>query len=105
MREGTRGRSRVAAALLAATCLTIAAPAAADDPTWSKAGTLRDALLKIGEGRPIELVLTNGKVYKGKLGAVGSETVLVSEIAGKEFYDALIELDDVSAIELRVRGN
>ena len=71
----------------------------------SAAGRVRDALTKLGDGREVELVLDNGKSYRGKLGGVGSETVLLTQIAGKEFYDVLIELDEVAAVELRVRGN
>ena len=66
---------------------------------------MRDALGKLGEGRDVELVLANGKSYRGKLGAVGTETVLLTQIAGKEFSDVLIDLDAVAAVELRVRGN
>ena len=51
------------------------------------------------------LVLVNGKSYRGKLGTVGSDTVLVTQIVGKEFYDVLIDLDAVAAVEVRVRGN
>jgi hypothetical protein len=71
----------------------------------SAAGRVRDALTKLGDGREVELVLDNGKSYRGKLGGVGSETVLLTQIAGKEFYDVLIDLDHVAAVELRVRGN
>lgn len=68
-------------------------------------GDMRAALGRLGEGRDVELVLANGKSYRGKLGTVGSETVLLTQIAGKEFFDVLIDLDEVAAVELRVRGN
>ena len=66
---------------------------------------MREALAKLGDGREVELVLSNGKSYRGKLGSVGNETVLLTQIAGKEFYDVLIVLGEVAAVELRVRGN
>lgn len=68
-------------------------------------GSIRDALTKLDAGRDVELVLANGKSYRGKLGTVGTDTVLVTQIAGKEFYDVLIDLKTVAAVELRVRGN
>jgi hypothetical protein len=74
-------------------------------PGLGSGGSLREALAKLGEGREVELVLANGKSYRGKLGAVGNATVLLTQIAGKELSDVLIDLDDVSAVELRVRGN
>jgi hypothetical protein len=96
--------------LLLALLLGLGMPSAshADDAAKSPlttAGSLRDALTRLGEGREVELVLTNGKSYRGKLGTVGTDTVLLTSIAGKEFYDVLIVLDQVAGVELRVRGN
>jgi hypothetical protein len=95
------------AALAALVGLGAAASAHAQDakPGLSTAGDVRDALGKLGEGRDVEIVLANGKSYRGKLGTVGGKTVLLTQIAGKEFYDVLIDLDEVAAVELRVRGN
>lgn len=106
MRDTTRRMRRTAAGLLLLVGLTsMTAPAHADDKALTTEGSLRDALVRLGEGKPVELVLTNGKSYKGKLGKVGTDTVLVTDIAGKEYYDVLIEIDDVSAVEVRARGN
>ena len=77
----------------------------AGKPGLSTSGSLREALGRLGEGRDVELVLSNGKSYRGTLGSVGSATVIVSQIAGKEFSDVLIALDAVAAVEVRVRSN
>ena len=102
-------RTRLAVALLAATLAIGTIPVArADDapkPGLTTTGSLRDALGKLGEGRDIEIVLTNGKSYRGKLGTVGNDTVILTQITGKEFYDVLIVLDEIAAVELRVRGS
>ena len=102
-------RTRLAVALLAATLafgtLAIAHAEDAPKPGLSTAGSLRDALTKLGEGRDVEIVLTNGKSYRGKLGTVGNDTVILTQITGKEFYDVLIVLDEIAAVELRVRGS
>jgi hypothetical protein len=74
-------------------------------PGLATTGGIRDALGKLGDGRDVELVLANGKSYRGKLGSVGTDTVLLTNLVGKEFYDVLIDLDEVAAVELRVRGN
>src|SRR5689334_15361683 len=81
------------------------APARADDakPGLAATGTMREALTKLGDGRDVELVLKNGKSYRGKLGTIGTESVLVTNLVGKEFYDVLIALSEVAAIELRSR--
>jgi small nuclear ribonucleoprotein (snRNP)-like protein len=94
----------LAAVLVLATGVTNYAEEAGK-PGLSTSGSLREALGRLGEGREVELVLSNGKSYRGKLGSVGSATVIVSQIAGKEFYDVLIALDAVAAVEVRVRSN
>jgi hypothetical protein len=95
--------------MLAATLLVGAATVGrADEPAkagLTTTGSLKDALSRLGEGRDVEIVLSNGKSYRGKLGTVGNDTVLLTQIAGKEFYDVLIVLDEVAAVELRVRGS
>lgn len=93
--------------LAAALALGATAMAHAEDakPGLVATGSIRDALTKLDAGRDVELVLANGKSYRGKLGTVGNDTVLVTQIAGKEFYDVLIDLKTVAAVELRVRGN
>jgi hypothetical protein len=98
-------RSMMRTAVLGAAILVATVGVArADEAVLGTAGTMRDALGKLA-GKDVEIVLTNGKSYRGKVGSVGSETVLVTQIAGKEFYDVLIELDEVAAVEVRVRGN
>jgi hypothetical protein len=37
------------------------------------------------------------------VGEVREQSVVLKSLSGKEFYDALVRLDDVSAIELRNR--
>ncbi len=100
----TMRRTMRTAVLAATVLLTTVAYARADEGGLSTAGTMRDALGKLA-GKDVEVVLGNGKSYRGKIGTVGNETVLVTQIAGKEFYDVLIELDEVAAVEMRVRGN
>lgn len=51
----------------------------------------------------VELHLRNGQAYQGKIGAVGSAYVLITELSGKEFYDALVTISDISAVEVRAR--
>jgi hypothetical protein len=77
------------------------APAALD-PTH----TLHDNLARIAAAKQgVELTLRGGKSYRGRVGKVGDHAVLLTELEGKEFYDAWIALDEIAAVELRVRGN
>ena len=67
--------------------------------------SVRDNLKALqAAGKAVELVLNNGKSYGGKLASVGDNAVVVTEITGREFYDALIVIDEIAAVEMRVRG-
>ena len=83
-----------------------AGPAAADEAgALNATHTLADNLKQLqAAGNPAELVLKNGKSYRGKLAAVGDHAVVVSEITGREFFDALIVLEEIAAVEVRARG-
>ena len=99
MTRTTKSVGWMVGVLLAATVVTAGAEG------LSTGGDMQAALAGLGQGRDVEIVLANGKSYRGKLGTVGKDTVLLTQIAGKEFYDVLIDLDAVAAVELRVRGN
>jgi hypothetical protein len=104
-RRGARAASVLLAAMLVLGTIASGHADEAGKPGLTTTGGMREALTKLGEGRDIELVLANGKSYRGKLGSIGTETVILTQIAGKEFYDVLIALDEIAAVELRVRSN
>lgn len=69
------------------------------------AQTMRDNLARIERAkRSVEVVLESGKSYRGLVGGVGDHAVLLTEIQGRELFDALIDLDDIAALEVRARG-
>ena len=53
-----------------------------------------------GEGR---LQLKSGQELAGTIGEISDHWVEIKELVGKEFYDALARLDDVSAIIGRMK--
>lgn len=77
-----------------------AAPAPALDP----AQTLRDNLVKLAAAKKgAEVTLRGGKSFRGRIGAVGDHAVLLTELEGREFYDAWISLEEIAAVEVRAR--
>jgi hypothetical protein len=64
--------------------------------------SLKEVLTKL-IGNRVELALRSERSYSGKLTMVGDSVAIVSELAGKEFYDAVIALSDIVAVEVRVR--
>lgn len=59
--------------------------------------------LKAQQGKRVTLVLGSGTELTGKLTAVDDDTATLSELSGKEFFDAVVDLDEVEAVVYRVR--
>lgn len=84
--------------------LCLPSPMFAEEQTLTTQGAqpLHDTL-KAKVGTRVSLQLVGGQEVNGKIVAVGEQAVHLSELTGKEFYDALIRLDHISALVLRVR--
>jgi small nuclear ribonucleoprotein (snRNP)-like protein len=55
-------------------------------------------------GKEVFISLRSGKTYQGRIKAVGDHFLHLERIAGKDFYDALIRIEDISAVEAKFRG-
>jgi hypothetical protein len=55
------------------------------------------------KGKTIEIQLKNGGQLTGKLSEVGTQSILLKELRGKEYYDALIVIDDITAVIFKAR--
>jgi hypothetical protein len=53
-------------------------------------------------GKPVTVKLTSGDELTGVVRAV-ERVVHLEQLAGKEFYDAVVDLDDVAAVIVRAR--
>ena len=60
--------------------------------------------LKIFIGKNIYISLRSGKTYQGILKSVGDHFIHLEKLSEKNFFDALIRIDDISAIEAQFRG-
>lgn len=78
--------------------------AMADEPALAVEGSqpLRDNLKK-KIGSKVTLRLTAGEELSGTVTQVGDNAVHLSALTGREFYDAVIRLDQVIAVIVRVR--
>ncbi len=59
--------------------------------------------LKIYTGRDIQVHLRSGKTIQGYVKSVGSHFLHLEKLAGRDFYDALVRIDDISAFEAKFR--
>ncbi len=55
-------------------------------------------------GKRVKLKLLSGQDVEGKIAKVGTEAVVVTELAGMEFFDATVRIDQVAAVLVRVRS-
>ena len=62
------------------------------------------AVLSAHKGKRVTLILESGKELSGKVGSISEDAVHLMELSGMEFYDAVVELDAVEAVIVRVKN-
>lgn len=71
-------------------------------PALAQDEALRSALVA-REGKLVTVMLSSGSELTGKVAAVDGSSLRLAELSGKEFFDAVIALDQVEAVVYRVR--
>ena len=66
------------------------------------ASSMKDMLTEM-TGKRAALRLVSGEELEGTVSVVGNSLVQISRITGKEFYDAVVSIDKISALRVRVR--
>ena len=69
---------------------------------YDAAGSMKDNL-RIYLGKDIVIHLRSGKVFQGHLKSVGDHLIHLEKLSDRDFYDALIRMEDITAIESRFR--
>lgn len=54
-------------------------------------------------GKRVKVKLESGQDLEGKIAKVGSHAVHLTELSGMEFFDAMVKLDEVATVIVRVR--
>jgi hypothetical protein len=62
------------------------------------------SILQGSAGKSVELHLRSGEKIGGKVGQVTDNIVYLSHLTGAEFYDAFVDMRDVSAVVIRAAG-
>ena len=68
----------------------------------AKDDTIRSVLTR-HVGQRVTVKLDSGDELTGVVKLVGDEVIHLGELTGKEFFDAVIDAEDVSAVIIRVR--
>ena len=66
--------------------------------------TVFSAVLLQNIGKTVELTTTSGATITGKLAQVTDKLVYVKELAGKDYFDAVIKKDSINSITFRRSG-
>ena len=106
-----RSKVRIALALgVAALALTVGAPAqqppAGEERkmVFEEQDTMASVLKRL-EGKPVRLRMAgSGEEVLGKLQKVGKDLAHLSDLSGREFFDAVVRVDQVAAVSVQVRG-
>lgn len=62
------------------------------------------SLLQGSAGKSVELHLRSGEKMGGKIAQVTDNVVHLSNLTGAEYFDAFIDVKDISAVVVRVAG-
>ena len=99
---------KVMAAILFALCCTMvfAPTVSAEEPKYemkSAAVTIKDILAE-NTGKRVIVRLETGENLEGTVSKVGDSVVHIAKLSGKDFYDAVVRIDRISAVIFKVRG-
>jgi hypothetical protein len=59
------------------------------------------SILQANVGKPVELHLRSGEKIGGRVGQVTDNIVYLSHLTGAEFFDAFIDVKDVTSVIIR----
>jgi hypothetical protein len=62
------------------------------------------SILQGNAGKAVELHLRSGEKIGGKVGQVTDNIVYLSHLTGAEFFDAFVDVKDISAVVIRAAG-
>ena len=69
----------------------------------SPAATIKDILLE-QTGKRVIVRLETGENLEGTVTRVGESVVHIAKVSGRDFYDAVVRIDRISAVLFKVRG-
>jgi len=77
--------------------------AAIAEPLSVKADDDIESVLQAHNGKRVTVKLGSGDELTGTIGAVNDDLAHLRELSGKEFFDAVVVTDDISAIIIRTK--
>ncbi len=84
--------------------LALTGVARADDALAIKPDDTVKSVLGRSVGQTVALRVGAGDELRGKVTKVGDHVVHVSELSGREFFDAIVPLDSITAVIVKARS-
>jgi hypothetical protein len=76
--------------------------AAIEGMAYNVGASLQDNLKSL-VGKKVYVTLDSGKTFGGVVKEVGNNFVHLEKLDGKDFFDALIRIEDISAVDAKFR--
>lgn len=84
--------------------LAAGAVTALADPPFNADLSIRDNLKALMSAKKaVVVVLKSGETYRAAVGAVGEHAIVLTKPQGKEYFDVLVAIDEIAAVEARVQ--
>jgi hypothetical protein len=84
--------------------LTVSSAAFAQEAAFTlKISAEMKDILSENTGKRVAIRLASGEEIEGTVTMVGKTLVHISRLAGKEFYDAVVSIDKISAVRIKAR--
>ena len=85
--------------------VALSAPAFAEEAGLQiQSGDKVRTVLERSTGQTVGLRLGSGDELRGKVGRVGDHVVHLTELSGREFFDAVVPLDAIQAVVIKARS-
>ena len=55
-------------------------------------------------GQVVDLRMKSGEKIGGKVDKVGDKLVLISQLTGADYFDAVVDIDDIAAVAVRAKA-
>ncbi|MFX0052556.1 MAG: hypothetical protein ACFFAJ_15885 [Candidatus Hodarchaeota archaeon] len=66
--------------------------------------TMKDALSTL-LNKKVEMILKSGRKFNGKIQTVGQHCMVLNQLGSRSFFDVIIQIEDIAAVEVQVRTN
>ena len=99
-----RANVLIAAVVLTAVCLFAAGgPVNAEEKMLLNASDGFREVLTANVGKRVAVRTDAGETLEGSVSTIGTQLVRLERLTGKDFYDAIVRIDRISSLTIRVK--